>query len=633
MPPVQFLQMRAAAQDPARLQEKPGQHSGQPSPRVVRLPSTPSITPTDTTRGDARRLWKPREYHKWESPFLTVAFFIVGLAFSMAHCGFYASLDGTIVGNPADQENNLIVGTALAFLSQITLSASVWQTYKQWIWRSIKKVPLRMATLNDIFGVETSVLSFLNLDMFRNFKLGYIMALFAWTLILPPFFTPGTLFVYSSLKEDVVSKQVPYLNIANGSEGHYYAFSPSEKGDRFNFKNVLSRVFNGPRTILTLLSTATASQGEILPLRPPSNHSAYTLSFFGPAVQCTQANSSVEAIISELLARKMNETSVGTLVEVQNAYFSFVPSFDSQGNVTALWDVRYQSPSVASNEVWMAFERYGNSTGGSCDHDKYFQVCDLWNATYDLSLAWENGFQNITGSRELLHRVEYPADEPGQVSNMAQHAFSAFFWVISDQVVGSFGWFQETTANDSEPRYFGEIHSPIQHNALLGSSDLAVFFDYNEDREACQVPYANLSAQRRQDIDLAKNRTLGELIEELSFNTTVSLMHNNIYTNATTRLVTVWEKVNRYGYNQTGLWIPYALSCAFTLITVIIGVLVHIKHVVIGHEVMPGTKFQDILSAADMQVITIARDPDSRGRSLMVDFQGGIPTFRSPAVT
>jgi hypothetical protein len=71
-------------------------------------------------------------------------------------------------------------GTAAAFLAQITLGASVWQTYKQWIWRSVKKVPLRMATLNDIFGVETSVLSFLNLDMFKNFKVGYIMALFAW---------------------------------------------------------------------------------------------------------------------------------------------------------------------------------------------------------------------------------------------------------------------------------------------------------------------------------------------------------------------------------------------------------------------------------------------------------------------
>ena len=349
------------------------------------------------------------------------------------------------------------------------------------------------------------------------------------TLILPPFFTPGTLFVYSSTDEFVISQQVPYLNIANSSQGHYYAFSPSEKGDRFNFKDVLTRVFNGPRTVVTLLSTATASQGEILTLKAPRNHSAYTVRFFGPAVQCIQANSSVRTVISELLARRMNETA-GTLKEVQNAYYAFVPSFDPQGNVTAMSDARYQTSSVATNEVWMAFERYRNSTGESCDYDKYFQVCSLWNATYDLSLAWENGFQNVTGSRDLLHRVVYPVDTPGGISNMAQHAYSAFFWALADQIVGSFSWFQETTANNSGTRSFGKIRSPIQHTSLLGSSDLAVFFDYNEDKGACQIPYANLSAQRQQDIDRAKSKTLGELVEDLSFNMTVSFMDNDLFT-------------------------------------------------------------------------------------------------------
>jgi hypothetical protein len=34
-------------------------------------------------------------------------FFVIGLGVSMAHCGFYASLEGTVVGSPAEQENNL----------------------------------------------------------------------------------------------------------------------------------------------------------------------------------------------------------------------------------------------------------------------------------------------------------------------------------------------------------------------------------------------------------------------------------------------------------------------------------------------------------------------------------------------
>ncbi len=38
---------------------------------------------------------------------------------------------------------------------------------------------MRIAILNDIFGADTSVLSFLNLDMVKNFKVGYAIAFFA----------------------------------------------------------------------------------------------------------------------------------------------------------------------------------------------------------------------------------------------------------------------------------------------------------------------------------------------------------------------------------------------------------------------------------------------------------------------
>src|SRR2546423_2296525 len=350
------------------------------------------------------------------------------------------------------------------------------------------------------------------------------------TLILPAFFTPGTLFVYDSTNEAVVEQKVPYLTIGNSTEGYLYSYSPSDKGDRFNLKNEATRIFMGPRTILPLLSTATASEGTILPIKAPYNHSSYTLNFFGPAVQCSEADPTVKSKISDLLKLKM-EKQVGTAKEVQNAYYAFVPAFDSQGGVTALSDVRYQTQVNASNQLWMAFERYLNPTDEACDHEKYYQVCKLWNATYDLNFSWENGFQNITGSCHLLHEVEYPNDKPGDISNMAQHAYSAFMWALGDQVLGSFGWFQDTAANKaSQTEYFGMTNSPIQHNSLLGTSDLDVFFDYNEDKGACRIPYANMSAQRQQDKDLARNRTLSELIEQMSFNMTVSLMHNDLLT-------------------------------------------------------------------------------------------------------
>ncbi|KAK3343627.1 hypothetical protein B0T25DRAFT_614805 [Lasiosphaeria hispida] len=552
-------------------------------------------------------------------------FFIMGLAFSVSHCVFYASLNGTIVRSTAKQEENLRVGTALTFLAQITLGASIWQVYHQWIWRSVKKMPMKMATLNDIFGVETSVLSFLNLNMFENYRVGYYMALFAWSLILPPFFTPGTLVVVESTNQVIASQPVPYLAIANGTNAHSFSFSPSNEGDRYDYEDVLTRVFNGPRTTISLLSDATASQGEILSLKAPANRSSYSLNFFGPAVQCRQANASTQAIISDLVAQEINKSAGASAQQQLNAYYAFIPTFDSLGNIIAQDGVRFQSPSNASNEIWMAFEQYKTSTDANCDHDKHFQVCTLWNATYDLNLAWENKFQNVSGSRTLLHKVPFPPiDAPGVATEMVQHAYSAFFWVLADQLVGSFGWFKETVPGKPDPRYFGVIRSPIQHNSLLGSPDLSVFFDYNEKKGACQIPYANLSAQRQQDFDLAKSRILGDLIEELSFNMTVSFMHNDLLTYVPNRLVTTLEDVNRYTYNPYGIWIPYGLACFFTLITNVIGIVTFLKH-----GAMPSNKFQDILAAADMNVIRIARAEDSRSRSITAEFEGGRPTFKS----
>ena len=107
-------------------------------------------------------------------------FYLVGLIFSIAHCAFYASLSGSIVGSPRQQENNNRLGNAFAFLSQIAFGASVWQIYNQWIWRSVKKVALNMATLNDVFGADTSITWIFNLNMLKNFKVGYVIALLGW---------------------------------------------------------------------------------------------------------------------------------------------------------------------------------------------------------------------------------------------------------------------------------------------------------------------------------------------------------------------------------------------------------------------------------------------------------------------
>ncbi|KAK3315414.1 hypothetical protein B0H66DRAFT_593988 [Apodospora peruviana] len=601
-------------------------------PSFARLPFPKDARSESSTQQRWHEQWTRREYHHWKAPLLMVVFWLIGIGCSVAHCTFYSLLQGTIVPGPGAQENNLRFGTAFAFLSQIALSASVWQTYTQWIWRSIRRLALKLATLNDIFGADTSVLWVRNYGMLRRFTVGYLIALYAWTLMLPPFFTPGTLFIYEDIDQTNITQGVPYLTIANSSFGHNYSYSPDYYGDLPELKANVTKDFKGPRTILTLLTTATAAGGQILPIKAPYNHSSYSLSFVGPSVRCSEANPETKSQVDTLLATKM-ATPVRTSTEARNAYYAFVPAFDAagEGNITALADARYQaSLNISNNQIWMVFERY-NFSGPSCDTYKYYQTCQLWNSTYDLTLSWDHGFQNISGHTTPLHEVAYPNDQPGDVSNMAQHAYSAFMWALSDQVVGSFGWFTEPDPkNSSLTKQFGLISSPVQHNVLLGSSDLAVFFGYNERNGSCHVDLGAMDQQRQQDIELAKNRTMSELIEELSFNMTVSLMHNDLLTRNVNRVVTRYEDVNRYGYSKYGLFVPYALACLFTTVTAVVGLVTTYR---MGGA-MPDKKFQDILAAADDHTIAIAKSGrDGRRQSVKAEFNGRSPTFRAETTT
>jgi hypothetical protein len=324
---------------------------------------------------------------------------------------------------------------------------------------------------------------------------------------------------------------VPYLAIADSSVGRKFAYSPPTYSDEPNFVDDGKRIFAGPRTILTLISTATTSLGQILPINAPYNHSAYSIRFYGPIVQCETANSSVATRIASLLKDKM-AIPLGTAKETVNAYYSFVPVFDAAGEVIALSKPRLQSPSNATNQLWITFLRYAIDSGGNRIQERHYQVCQLYNATYDLRLEWDRGVQNVKGSYGVLEEVHFPNDQSDTVSDVSQHAYSAFLWALTDQIVGAFSWFVE--GDQSKPYLspeFGVIDTPIQHTSLLGSSDLDVFFDLNKNKG--WYKYENtrqLSDQRLQDKALARNRTLDVLIEELSFNMTVSLLHNELLT-------------------------------------------------------------------------------------------------------
>lgn len=123
------------------------------------------------------------------------------------------------------------------------------------------------------------------------------------------------------------------------------------------FIDDVSKTFCGPRTVLTLLTMATASRGEILPIKAPYNHSSYDIQFYGPVVRCSDANSTTVQLMDKALEAKASKP-LGTAYLDEAAYYGLVPGLDDSEQFLAMDEPRYQQPSNASNELWVFFQRY-----------------------------------------------------------------------------------------------------------------------------------------------------------------------------------------------------------------------------------------------------------------------------------
>ncbi|KAH7138064.1 hypothetical protein B0J11DRAFT_513479 [Dendryphion nanum] len=563
---------------------------------------------------------EPRR-RNFKSPMLMFLFFLIGFAMSLAHCIVYPKLQGQIVGDAEAQEEKIRFGTAFAFLSQISLTASAWAAYTQWMWRTLKDQNITSEALNAAFEVDRSVLAFTNVEMVKKMRWGSVIALFTWCLLLPPFFTPATLVVYPSTNAETIQTPMPYPNIAYSKFGHKYAYSPPNTRDTTQFNDDTRRTFTGPRTPLNLVTMATASSGEILLIDIPHNNSAYSIDFFAPIVKCTDANTTETTVINKYLFETLDVT-VGTVKETDNGYFAFVPTFNKTGHMNAESRPRQQTPAKATNELWMTFLRPILNSTGEREMQRIFQVCRLHNATYQLSISRDRGLQNITKSYTVHETVPFPLyTKIGEISDMALHAYSAFMWSLSDLLVGKFAWYQdivamnETDATAEGAAQWGVIDSGIQRTSLLGSLDLDAYFWFDEDRKLYRIQNYSLSDQRLRDKVIAGNRTLDVLIEELSANITVSLMSNRLLTESKLVSVNLTTNVNRYAYKPHGLFIPYALANLFVFVTLIACVY---SYVVDG--IMPGNTPLDFTRAASQSWLDL---------QLMVQirFDNGSPYF------
>lgn len=116
----------------------------------------------------------------WRSPTLMMSFFVLGIAFAVAHHFYYDSLDGRIVPSKNSQEWAIRIGTAMAFLSKTFFTAAVGIACTQRLWVVLKAQPISLQALNNVFALTTDPIAFLSYEVLFGAKLLCLLAAAVW---------------------------------------------------------------------------------------------------------------------------------------------------------------------------------------------------------------------------------------------------------------------------------------------------------------------------------------------------------------------------------------------------------------------------------------------------------------------
>ena len=550
------------------------------------VPAEVPATPTSPNLGQRRRSSVAPSAQfgvYWRSPITMILVFVIGLGSALALHGWYSRLNGKNVGDSNQQQTALRIGTTLAFITQISLVGSVQFAYVQTLWRALKRSVISIYGVDAGFAASSTPLSFTNLEMLSKLRLASSLALIAWCIPIASLITPATLNVDSILQYSGRMMSVPALQISQAGAYQDFAYYVPQG-------NMLQK-YLGPRTILTRLAVATSTTGEILRLTPPATNATYVQTFFGPYVQCLDANQSTIGAIDAANVRRKAAIDP-SVKELSNDYFAFVPALSNVNDTSLHAPIQVANLSnvngalYASNQLWLTVPRYSVNQinfNASRVADPTYLTCELHNASYHVNFTWTNGVQflDILGL-DVLDATPYPTDPSFSASDEDNMAYSSFMWALSSQLVGTMGFYQDISPNDTNNqiianRTYSEIATNIDQTSLLGTSDLNSFFIKNHflSSNNASQPF---SSQRLRDIALARNRTLDVLIPELSSNITLSLISYPLLSPAEPTNVTTTTTTNIYVYQPKKVFIAYGIAIFFALVANVLGIWAYLSN-------------------------------------------------------
>lgn len=334
-------------------------------------------------------------------------------------------------------------------------------------------------------------------------------------LPLSALITPATLTVYSSIDLYARPGQVPlvYFPGPNDAAGSSRETQESDNVYVWNWM---------PSAVLTRTSFAAASSTSLLAMPSGIPNATYKLNFYGPSLKCEEPSPELHGIIGQIVDAVAKRARKNEVVDV--IYTAFTPAFGNYLNTNAetIDYGAYVDDCVLGGST-CPFSPGGVPTAGLNDTEDSRRsdplvvsllgkeyTCTLKNTSYSVM------FRSSTG-QTTLELKSYNWLDMGSSNDTT---YGAIAMAVANILTGTYyaGNYSDGRAQPVAKCGLGSARTSIETTALMG------LLEGGSDRQllgkcGLETPAADLA--------LIGNKTLGELVEELSRNVTLSLFSND----------------------------------------------------------------------------------------------------------
>ncbi|KAE9377411.1 hypothetical protein N431DRAFT_453756 [Stipitochalara longipes BDJ] len=529
----------------------------------------------------------------WQQPVLLVTSALCGIALAMGHHFYYYALHGSVVPTSGTQQWPIRFGSAFAFSAISFCKTAITTALTQYTWAILRHKSISIKGIDKAFAITSNPTGIWSFELVKEAKVVVMLAIAIWCLPLAALIPPATLSITASVYTETRPFPVPMLDWA----------SPAWGPGNATYEGTFKPDAVDPSPLIRKIASEAAEGTAVVPLAAPTANSSYSLQFFGPTLQCSDANYSQQAVFDSYMMTyaKQRDTFIFPqltehFINITTPYALVFSAFSStlfNGDQPPNNGIELPPPffNASTPQLWV---QTGNRS----------IICGLANASFDVGFEFKDGVQNIYQRRiEVVHEMSVLSTCNG-VSCVEGSSYFANFLAWTNMLNGNVTMYPGIDGWE-----LVEASSNVLITGLVACDEIAqscwdsILLQNSSSFHIPNVTNNNFPNEQWE----CRNRTIDRGIEDLANNITISMLSSSSLTIQQHTSVNFSTTRNQYYYNSHNLIISYAIAIFITLIATGIGLY---------SFSINGVSHTNSFSA----IMTTTRNPDldtlARGQSL-----------------